>query len=89
MQDLTTVSIADSEPVRESPEQFNAFLKSEMSKWSAIFRDAGIKAGFLNAWHDRRNWGPRARWQFEGICMMSCEKILRCGEFIDRAAAKS
>jgi len=62
------------------------------ARWNALLEersagDAGIKAGLLNAWNDRHNWGPRARWQFEGICMMSYEKILRCGEFIDRADA--
>ena len=32
------------EPVQHAPEHFTVFLKSEMSKWSAIIREAGIKA---------------------------------------------
>lgn len=32
------------EPVHYTPEQFTAFLKAEMSKWSAIIKEAGIKA---------------------------------------------
>ncbi len=47
--------------------------------------DPEIRAGLVKAWEDRRNWGPRLRWQFEGICMMSFENILRCGEFLDAA----
>lgn len=66
--------------------------QSLVARWNALLDersggDAGIKRGFSNAWNDRRNWGPRARWQFEGICMMSYEKILRCGEFIDASLA--
>jgi tripartite-type tricarboxylate transporter receptor subunit TctC len=32
------------EPVHYTPEQFTTFLRAEMSKWSAIIREAGIKA---------------------------------------------
>lgn len=32
------------EPVHYTPEQFTTFLKAEMSKWSTIIREAGIKA---------------------------------------------
>lgn len=32
------------DPVHNTPEQFTEYVKSEMSKWSAIIREAGIKA---------------------------------------------
>jgi tripartite-type tricarboxylate transporter receptor subunit TctC len=32
------------EPVASTPEQFSAFVRDEMAKWSAVVRDAGIRA---------------------------------------------
>ena len=31
-------------PVGNTPEQFDAFIRNEMSKWSKVIKDAGIKA---------------------------------------------
>jgi len=39
------LSLEGAEPVGNTPEQFGAFIKSEIEKWGKVIRAAGIKAG--------------------------------------------
>jgi tripartite-type tricarboxylate transporter receptor subunit TctC len=36
-------SAMDADPVANSPEQFAAFLKTEMAKWAQLVKTAGIR----------------------------------------------
>jgi len=33
----------NNEPAPDSPEEFDAFIKSEVAKWSKVLKDANIK----------------------------------------------
>ena len=48
--------------------------------------DAEVRLGVMKLWTDRGNWSATLRHQMQGLHMMSYEQILRCADFIDRAA---
>jgi tripartite-type tricarboxylate transporter receptor subunit TctC len=39
-----SLSSQGAEPVASTPEQFAAFIRSEMAKWSAVIKQAGLEA---------------------------------------------
>ena len=51
--------------------------------------DAGVKAGLLKSWQDRRNWPATVRWREEGLAMMNTERFEKAADFLDRALALS
>ncbi len=52
---------------------------------SASGGDAGVKAGLMESWADRRNWTATLRWQMEGMVMMTGERFDRAAEFLEEA----
>jgi len=71
------------EPARRLVEQWKALFDTDSRG------DAGVKAGFLRCWADRRNWSAVVRWLEEGVHMMSGERFERVADFLDRAAMES
>ena len=49
--------------------------------------DAGILAGLMRAWTDRRHWSGVVRWYMEGLVMMSGERFDRVADYLDAAHA--
>jgi hypothetical protein len=60
-------------------------------QWVSLFEtdsggDAGVRAGLLRCWADRRNWSAMVRWREEGLHMMNGERFDRVADFLDQAA---
>ena len=75
------------EPASETAQALVVRWMAQMD--TASGGDAGIKAGLMKAWEDRRNWPATLRWREEGLCMMSWERFEKAAEWIDRAATSA
>jgi hypothetical protein len=65
-----------------------------LGRWRAQIEDLSggdpeVRSGLLNMWADRRGWSGVLRWQMEGLCRMSYDRLVTAADFIDRATDAS